>query len=234
MFKQHEHRLHPVAPAPASDDSSTAHSASVGSADRSIDEPWIPHPDARPIVDRWAMNDIDLLTEVTHPVRGAVLRRVRTPRSVAEIADLMDVPVTRLYHHVNKLAAAGLIQVVATRQVGAVTERRYQTVAEHYSIDDELLESADRRELGTALGSIFDLAKLGLQRTVEAGELNGDDGRPPRGSLSIAERHLSPAALAELLEQLESLLERSDADLSDDDPDAIRVTLFVSAYPTVD
>lgn len=186
-------------------------------------------PGAAPLVDRIELDDVDLLREVTHPVRGAVLRRLRTPLTVAELAALMDVPVTRLYHHVNKLADLGLIQVVATRQVAAVTERRYQVMARSFELATELFETADRRELAFALGSLFDIAKLGLQRSVEAG-LDAER-MEEHVVLSLGELRLSDARRAELLRRLEELADEFRSDRSVDDADGSAVSLFVAAYP---
>lgn len=174
--------------------------------------------------------------ETTEPIpeivcRGAVLRRLRTPRSVAELASLMDVPVTRLYHHVNKLADLGLIQVVATRQVAAVTERRYQVTARSFSLSPQLFDAEDRTEMVLALGSLFDLAKLGMQRSVEAGlRVAGTDEHVV---LSLGEIHVSDERRRELLERLEQVITEFRSDLHDDDPHANHMTLFIAAFPEV-
>lgn len=180
--------------------------------------------------DRLDLDDLDIVSDLTHPVRGAVLRRLKHPRTVAEIAELMDVPVTRLYHHVNKLADLGLIRVVATRQVAAVTERRYQVVAKSFGLDPKLLDTFDDREMSTALGSIFDVAKLQLQRSIEAGAFHGESNEYS-STLSLAEVHLSTGRLTELIERLEAIVKEFSSDLTDDDPDAHTVTLFVAAFP---
>jgi predicted ArsR family transcriptional regulator len=190
---------------------------------------WEASTAAVPLVERIELDDLDLLREATHPVRGAILHRLRTPRSAAELAELMDVPVTRLYHHVNKLAGLGLIQVVATRQVAAATERRYQVTARSFSLAPELFDTSDRTELALALGSLFDMAKLGLQRSIEAG-LRLDDPET-QVALSLGEIHLSDERRSELLRRLEGLVGEFGSDLADDDPDANHVTLFVAAFP---
>lgn len=176
------------------------------------------------------LDDLDLVHDLTHPVRGAVLRRLRHARTVAEVAELMNVPVTRLYHHVNKLAELGLIHVVATRQVAAVTERRYQVVAKSFGLDPKLLNTFDDREMATALGSIFDVAKMQFQRSVEAGAFH-DLTSDPDSTLSLSEIHLSAERLGELITRLDEIIKDFSSDLADDDPNATAVTLFVAAFP---
>ncbi|MFK8023010.1 MAG: helix-turn-helix domain-containing protein [Ilumatobacter sp.] len=192
------------------------------------DAGWTPTESAT-LAERLELDDLDLLREVTHPVRGAVLRRLKTPRTVAELATIMGTPVTRLYHHVNKLADLGLIHVVATRQVAAVTERRYQVTARSFSLDTRLFETSDLAEISMALGSLFDLAKIGLQRSIEAGLRFEADDR--RSAISLGEIHLSDERHRQLIERLNSVVADFTSDLDDDDPAANHVTLFVSAFP---
>lgn len=202
--------------------------------DQQIDvDGWIPSPTALPLVDRFDMDDIDLLRECTHEVRGAVLRRLKEPRTVAEIANLMNVPVTRLYHHVNRLHELGLIQVVATRQVAAVTERRYQVMGRTYGFDPEKMDSLDQRELAVALGGLFDVGKLGFQRMVETTGLQHLDHEDDQALLSLSERFVSPARRDEFVGQLTRLVEEFESDRDEGDSDAIALTVLVAAYPEV-
>ena len=201
--------------------------------DDSLDaDGWTPSPDARPVAERHDIDDLGILGEVTHEIRGAMLRRLRDPRSVAELAAGMDVPVTRLHHHVNRLLDLGLIQVVATRQVAAVTERRYQITAKTYGFEPARLDELDHHQLATALGGLFDVAKLGFQRMVEAGGLRHlDDEGDGMGTMSLGERYLSPERHRELVRRLDELLAEFESDRDQDDPEAVASTVFVAAYP---
>ena len=197
------------------------------------DDGWVPVDGIGAPADRRDLDDLDLMAEVTHPVRGAILRRLKQPRSVAQLAELLDVPITRLYHHVNRLTDAGLIHVVATRQVAAVTERRYQTVARSFGVSADLLESTDKRELSAALGSLFDVAKLGFQRYVESDEFSMADHADQHSVLSLSAIHLSEARRLELLQRITELAEKFVSDLPDDDPGATTFHFFVSVNPEI-
>ena len=193
-------------------------------------EGWVPIPDCGEPAEQHVLCDLDLLAEATHPIRGRILRRLRQPRTVAELASLLDVPITRLYHHVNRLNDLGLIRVVATRQVAAVTERRYQVIALSFSVSTELLSSTDERELSAALGSLFDVARLGFQRFVESGGMNDVDHDDERSTLSLAEVRLSPGRHRELIERVNQLIGDFRSDVDETDPDGTQVALFVAAY----
>lgn len=197
------------------------------------DEGWVPVDGVGAPAERRDLDDLDLMAEVTHPVRGSILRRLKQPRTVAQLAELLDVPITRLYHHVNRLADAGLIHVVATRQVAAVTERRYQTVARSFGVATDLLESTDKRELSAALGSLFDVAKLGFQRYVESDEFGIADHADQHSVLSLSAIHLSDERRLELLERLTELANEFVSDLPDDDPGATTLHLFLSVNPEI-
>ncbi len=119
--------------------------------------------------------------------------------------------------------------MVATRKVAAVTERRYQIVAHNLAVPPRFFESLDPRELSLALGSLFDAAKLGLQREVEEGTFapSVDD---EESLLSLAHLMLTQDRRRELVARLESVVQEFTSD-ADDDPDAVRLALFLAAYP---
>ncbi len=190
---------------------------------------WVEVDGLEEPADKLELDDIDLLSEVTHPVRGALLRRLRRPKSVGELARHFDVPTTRLYHHVNRLEELGFVQVVATRRVGARIERRYRIVARRFALAEGLVHDFDERELSAALGSLFDLAKVGLQREIEAGHWAQLEAR---STLSLGELHLSPERHAELVEHLEEILTRFESDREEGEGE--QVVLFIASYPETD
>lgn len=197
---------------------------------------WTPVAGLEPRLELWELPDLDLLAELTHPVRSRVLRLLDTPHTVAEVAARLDFPVTRLYHHVNRLESLGLIRVVATRRVAAVTERRYQSVAAMFGVARDLRMASDPGELALALGALFDVAKMGFQREVEKGGY-GDALDRSHSFLSLVELRLSPERRAELMARLAALVEDfGHDDIHDnrgDDTagDATTVSLFIAACP---
>jgi DNA-binding transcriptional ArsR family regulator len=96
-----------------------------------------------------------------------LLRHLRTPHSAAELAAELDVPVTRLYHHLKVLESAGLIEVVATRRVGAALERRYRTVARSFQVGPDAVR--DTQDLARSLASVMDATRADLVGAVESG-----------------------------------------------------------------
>lgn len=175
--------------------------------------------------------DIAVAEHVAHPTRGRLLRRLKQPQSVAELAEWLDVPVTRLYHHVKLLESDDLIRVVATRQVGAATERRYQATAPSYRLPEALIADTEPAQLGQLLGSVFDLAKLDLVDFVERGGMaipNADH----HVVLSLSHMQLTPSRQSELVEALVELVrEYSDDPITDETQP---FATFVAAFPPDD
>src|SRR5262245_7919182 len=120
---------------------------------------WTPIADVAPLRDEMLLTDLAQIAEATHPVRSDLVFRLYQPRSAAELAEEMGVPVTRLYHHLNRLEQLGFITVVATRRSGAKTERRYRTTALDFRLDPDAVRGSTPREFGKTLAALFDVAR---------------------------------------------------------------------------
>jgi predicted ArsR family transcriptional regulator len=186
-----------------------------------------------PIADELTLDDLSLITEITQPQRSALLHRLKRPRSAAELAAELDVPVTRLYHHLNRLEQLGLITVVATRRSGAKTERRYRNVAKSFRLDEAVIDRASGDELATALTSLFDRARNDLRHELES------DAQPPvltRGhsTIGLNELQLTDEQRVEFLARLGQLFdEYAEIDLRnerDQVEGTTRFRLFIAAF----
>jgi len=189
---------------------------------------WEPVTGRVEIADRIEIADIELAERVTHPTRGRILRRLKRPHSAAELADWLDVPVTRLYHHLKLLESADLIHVAATRKVGAATERRYQASGKSFQIAESILEQSAPAQLAPLLGSLFDLAKLDLVEFVESEELD-----PPTVEqqllIGYAQKQLTPPRRAELIARLTTVLKDFEDNAGGEDTETFAV--FIAAFP---
>ena len=195
-------------------------------SDVNNDAGWEPIDGAEP-PERMDLDDLALIDELTHPIRGTIARRLKEPHTVAELAELLDVPVTRLYHHVNRLEENGLIRVVATRRVGAVTERRYHVTALGFGIDRRLLEDADPEALAKAMSALFDFAKLGMQKYIASGGLSADpDGHS--SFLSLGKVSVTPEGRQTLMAALREIAKEHEADEGGEP-----LALFIAAYPEI-
>jgi DNA-binding transcriptional ArsR family regulator len=191
---------------------------------------WTDLTDGAPMPDVVELESTDPLEELVHRVRGTLLRRLRTPHSAAELATDLDVPVTRLYHHLKVLESAGLIEVVATRRVGAALERRYRTVARSFRVGPDAVR--DTKDLARSLASVLDSTRADLVGAVERGV--GDDVAVWSLRLRLAEDDR-----VELLDRLDALLaefrERSTVGSeATEATGAAESALFAISFPTAD
>lgn len=176
-----------------------------------------------------SMEHLELLGD---PVRLAIIENASRPRSVSEIADALGVPRTRLYHHVNLLEEAGMLRVAETREVGAMTERRYQVAAKSFQPSEMLLDNALPREKAEAmLTALFAATKADFIRAVELGKITLEDSADHR-RLTLGRRlaRLTPEQYDRFVAEMDALIEGLDSDL--DDPDAIDVGILHVVYPS--
>src|SRR5512137_178457 len=71
----------------------------------------------------------ETLRVISDPTRmrlmEVMVQRQEPPWSVKELAAALDVPQTRLYHHVEQLLAHGIVRAVERRVVSGIIETRY-------------------------------------------------------------------------------------------------------------
>jgi DNA-binding transcriptional ArsR family regulator len=196
---------------------------------------WNPVDGADELADELVLTDLDLIAELTHPTRSTLFHRLRSPRSAAELADDMQVPVTRLYHHLNRLEELGLIKVVATRRSGAKTERRYRIASNGFRIDPVAARGRTPHEVGAALGSVFDVAKTELRHEIEVGTIDPEhlDGTATIGFLGLSLTAEQQRAFLERLRLL--VVEFTQVDEGNLlNPAASRFRVLLAGFPVSD
>jgi DNA-binding transcriptional ArsR family regulator len=179
--------------------------------------------------------DLKLLAEPTREFIYQAL--VSAPRTATELAQLMNCPTTRLYHHLKLLEKHGLILVVAERLVSGIVERRYRAVARRLRLDRGSFggEVLGDNSLQTILGYVFDRARDDIERSHAAGRIELAL-RPPQPGALLAYRNvlkLAPADRDRLYRRLHDLyveFERVSADTPPESGDFHGFAL--AAYPT--
>lgn len=182
------------------------------------------------------LESTDKLEELMHRVRGPLLRHLRTPHSAAELAAELDVPVTRLYHHLKVLESAGFIEVVATRRVGAALERRYRAVARGYRVGPDAVRNAG--DLARSLASVMDMTRADLVAAVESGAIDASVG-PDAADVDVdvaiwsLRLRLGQQDRVELVERMEAVLSEF-RERSSDAADVGEFAVFGITFPTDD
>ena len=109
------------------------------------------------------------LRALSDEVRGRIVALLRErAASASELAGLLNMPKGTVGHHLKVLERAGLVHVVRTRRVRAVTEKYYGRVARLFLYksrdeqDDELLHGVGATSLRIAAAEIAAAPEVGM------------------------------------------------------------------------
>jgi DNA-binding transcriptional ArsR family regulator len=141
---------------------------------------------------------------LSNPVRIRILHVASEPVTVAEIADRLGVPATRLYYHVNLLVEEGFLAQVDQRKSGARIEKIYRRTASNLHLGSNVLETiGDKRKAADAAAALlFDPARVEAADIIE----DGFGGSQPTGHLGRAVVKLTPADAERFQERLDQLM----------------------------
>jgi len=186
------------------------------------------------------IDSLETLKVVADPLRLKILELLRRePQAVKQLAVAIDVPIKKLYYHVNLLEEHGLIRVASTRVVSGIIEKQYQVTAYRLSIDRSLLAPAAEAtgdSLDAFLSLILDHVKSEITRSVRAGliELGEEKSMQERG-LVLGRRwmRLSPARADLFLARLKELENEFEAPQPNEPgTDTQFYELLLGLYPT--
>lgn len=97
--------------------------------------------------DHFLVETPEQLKALAEPLRQSLLEQFCAPATIKQAAAKLGVPVTRLYHHVDQLLAAGLVRVAREEKRRAVSERFFQAVARRFVVSPSAFggDRADER-----------------------------------------------------------------------------------------
>lgn len=177
----------------------------------------LPAPDYE-AADVLVVREPEQLKALGNDLRSRIVVLLReTARSTTELAEQLKLPKGTVGHHLKVLEKAGLIRVVRTRQVRAMTERYYGRTARLF-----LLKSADTD------------ADAEVTRNVVAASLRSaiDEILPPlegqRATSAVLRMRLSPADARRFEQRLEKL--QRDFLQVEDDPEGEPYGLMLALY----
>lgn len=224
------------APVPAGDPDPAM--AAIARADGTVDGAGAEAPDAERVI-----SDVETLKAISDPLRLRILETMVARRealwTAKELAVALDVPQTRLYHHIELLLERDLIRLASQRVVSGIIESRYRVAALSFRLDSSLLSggspAADEASRDLMQG-IFDSAREEVIEAIRAylaahpgADLTGDaPGDPERPVLSRGMAMLPPARAGEFKARLFELMREYDAVAGD--PDAVPFGFLISLY----
>jgi DNA-binding transcriptional ArsR family regulator len=161
------------------------------------------------------VSDREGLRALANDLRSKIVVRLRDrARSITELADELGLPKGTVGHHVKVLEKAGLVRVVRTRKVRALTESYYGRTARLFVIKSEEYPDEAR-----------DFVAGGLR--IAAEEL-----RPPvedeESTSAYVHAHLTPEDARRFTRRLEKLLDDFQAA---DTPEGTAYGIVYALYP---
>ncbi|MBY8872284.1 helix-turn-helix domain-containing protein [Micromonospora sp. PLK6-60] len=174
------------------------------------------------------LEQIEQAETLLKPHRVDVLRQLAEPRTCTEVAARLDQTPQRVYYHVKQLAAAGLVEQVATRRVRGINEGIWQAAARSYWLSPRLVGRIGglrrvRDEL--SLGHLLD-----LMEEVQADVAALDRSAPELPSIGVSGEIRVPAERRqEFLHDLQSTLRDLFSRYGGAEGDAFK--LAVACYP---
>jgi predicted ArsR family transcriptional regulator len=161
----------------------------------------------RPTPREKEIDTLDQLEVISSPFRIQLLESFSEPTTVKTVAEALDVPVTRIYYHVNKMVSAGFLEVVEERSVGSLTERTYAVTADSFRPSPAFIDTYGAEGRVEAAKLMFRVAEAGAEAAAAHGLFDDTDSRSLLGLSYIG---LRPERRAEFFERLRSLLEEYD------------------------
>lgn len=184
------------------------------------------------------IGDVETLRALSDATRMRILETMvqrRSPAwSVKELAAALQMPQTRLYHHVELLVERDLIRPVERRVVSGIIETRYGVTALSFQLDRSLFagDTPDGLEvLGQTLAAVFDTARAEVELAIRLGAIDTSRDASPeeRMMLQRGVASLTPARATEFRDRLNALITEYGSDEAA--PDAVAWGLVLAVYP---
>ena len=125
---------------------------------------------------------LDQVKVLTDPLRQRILGAFMVePSTTKQIASRLGEKPSKLYHHVDALARAGLLELKETRQNRGTIEKYFQSVATHFTIDNSLFPSLPDRtsRVLEKLNEVFDATRAGFVGSNSTTATEVDEGLKP-------------------------------------------------------
>src|SRR5688572_6992339 len=87
------------------------------------------------------LTTLDQMKVLADPLRIRILELLGEERTTKQVAGILGLPPTRLYHHVAALERVGLVRLARTQQRRGAVEKYYHAVARAFSADPRLFTS---------------------------------------------------------------------------------------------
>jgi DNA-binding transcriptional ArsR family regulator len=150
------------------------------------------------------LDDLKQVRALADPLRMRILTALCEERTTKQVAELLHEKPTRLYHHVDALERAGLVQLTRTRPKRGTIEKYYRSVARTFEarVSTGRGSEASREAIDDVMTTAFATTSSEVSRLLEhgAGSTLSEEGiltflevRATRGEIQKLRRRLHAA-----------------------------------------
>jgi DNA-binding transcriptional ArsR family regulator len=105
-------------------------------------------PNRNVVPESFVLREIAQIKALADPLRQRLLREfAQSPQTTKQVANTLKENPTKLYHHVETLAQAGLLKLVRTQQKRGTTERYYQAAGKQFAVHRNIFRHLSRRRI---------------------------------------------------------------------------------------
>jgi DNA-binding transcriptional ArsR family regulator len=101
------------------------------------------------VAESYVLRELAELRALADPLRQRLLRAFAAkPQTTKQVAHSLKESPTKLYHHVDTLAQAGLLRLVRTQQKRGTLERYYQAAAKQFAVHHNIFRHLSAKRIG--------------------------------------------------------------------------------------
>lgn len=167
------------------------------------------------------ISDPETLKVIGDPLRLQIMKSFKNPRTVKDVATILDIAATKLYYHVNMLEKHNLIEVVETNVVSGILEKKYRVTAARYGVDEDLLSTVEDpdNQVDNLLSAIFDSAKDEIKKSIQADLMDlTDQSDEKKGVLVHSSLNLTDEQVEGFIEEMSAVMRKYN-DIADENDD---------------
>jgi DNA-binding transcriptional ArsR family regulator len=163
-------------------------------------------PNRNIIPESFVLRELAQIKALADPLRQRLLREfAQSPQTTKQVAQVLKENPTKLYHHVETLAQAGLLKLVRTQQKRGTTERYYQAAAKQFSVHRNIFRHLPQSTSGSEkIGPHAVFESAFASALAEIRESAGDEakGRSALLQARICATHSEAIALRKKIQHL--------------------------------
>jgi DNA-binding transcriptional ArsR family regulator len=182
-----------------------------------------------PQVERRTLSDLKQVRALADPLRMRILGALCEERTTKQVAELLHEKPTRLYHHVDALERAGLVQLTKTRPKRGTVEKYYRSVARTFEgrISTGRQSEASREAIDDVMAAAFATTSAEVSQLLERGNAST---LSEEGILTFLEIRATRSEIEKVRRRLHAALDAAREE-GNSSPRDERYRLTIAFYP---